>query len=319
MYNLQQKRIFALMMTFVLMLSLVVGCTAQEGESVQTKTPQKPRSIQYPIHLTDQANHKITIESEPKRIVSLIPSTTEIAFALDLKNEVVGVTANDDYPEAVKDLPKVGDFTINTEQVVALKPDLVLASNLNSKETIDQLGNLGLKVIVTDAKSIKDVYQSINVIAQATNRKKEADELVKQMEDKKREIFTKVHQIAPQEKNRKQVWIEIDPTLYTAGGGTLLNELLTIAGGENVAEQEQGWPQISAEQVVKWNPDVIFSTYGSDKEIYSRKGWNAITAVKNKQVHVIDPNLVNRPGPRLVEGLERMAQALYPEHFQATQ
>lgn len=307
------RRIGTLFLATLLFLSMI-GCTPAPGtETAGLHSPKAPGSVKYPIHLKDQAGNPITIEKQPERVVSLIPSNTEIAFALNLNKEIVGVTANDDYPAEVKNLPKVGDWQINVEKVVELKPDLVLANSANGQETIDQLKKLGLKVIVLDAKSINDVYQSISIVAQATNRTREADQLIARMEKAKRDIYTKVASI-PEEK-RVKVWVEIDPTLYTAGGDTFMNELVTLAGGKNVAADLKGWPQVSAEQVVTWNPDVIISTYGGEKEILGRKGWATVSAVKNQRVYAVDTNLTSRPGPRIIEGVEQIAAALYPDQF----
>ncbi|SEM90719.1 ABC transporter substrate-binding protein [Lihuaxuella thermophila] len=305
----------ALLFSFILIFGIVLaGCAPAPGANqAGMDTPKKPGSINYPIKLKDQAGNLVTIEKQPQRIVSLIPSNTEIAYALNLGKQMVGVTANDDYPAEAKKLPKVGDWKINVEKVVELKPDLVLANTANGKETIDQLKKLGLKVLVLDAQSIRDVYKSIDLVGDATNRAWEADQLVARMEKAKRDVFTKVARVS-REKPVK-VFVEISPDLFTAGGDTFMNELVTVAGGKNVAVDVKGWPQVSAEQVVKWNPDVIISTHGGEQEILERKGWSSIPAVKNKRVYSIDPNLTNRPGPRIVQGIEQIAAVLYPEQF----
>jgi iron complex transport system substrate-binding protein len=242
-----------------------------------------------------------------------MPSDTEIAYALHLDQKMVGATANDDYPAQVKKLPKVGDIKINVEKVVALKPDLVLADFANDKQTVDRLKQLGIPVLVLGAKSIKDVYRSIQIVAMATNRAWEADQLVARMEKQRREIYTKIVEI-PKEK-RAKVWVELDPNLFTAGGDTFMNELISAAGGQNVAAGLKGWPQVSPEQVVKWNPDVIINFYGGDKQILSRSGWSSVNAVKNKRVYSLNPDLTNRPGPRIFEGVQQIASCLYPEQF----
>ncbi|MBA4494816.1 ABC transporter substrate-binding protein [Paenactinomyces guangxiensis] len=309
------RRLWTTLFSLLLIFSLAVaGCTPAPGtDTAGAHTPKQPGSIKYPIQLKDQGGNLVTIEKQPQRIVSLIPSNTEIAYALNLGKQMVGVTTNDDYPAEVKKLPKVGDFKINVEKVVALKPDLVLANAANGKETIDQLKKLGIPVLVLDAQSIRDVYKSIDLVGDATNRTREADQLVARMEKEKRDVFTKLAAI-PQEK-RLKVWIEISPDLFSAGGDTFMHELVTVAGGKNVAADLKGWPQVSAEQVVKWNPDVIISTHGGEQEILARKGWATISAVKNKRVYAMDPNLTNRPGPRITEGIEKIAVALYPEQF----
>ncbi len=304
------NRVMVLCLSFVLLFTLA-GCAGANNPAGQT-TP-KASGTSYPVQVKDMAGEVTTIKKEPKRIVSLIPSNTEIAFALHLDKEVVGVTANDDYPAQVKKLPKVGDFTINVEQVVALKPDLVLANTANDKQTIERLRKLGIPVLVLGANSIQDVYRSINVTAEATNHLPEAKQLIDGMEKERKEIADKIAGV-PKDK-RMKVWIELDPNLFTTGGDTFMNELVTAAGGQNVAGGLKGWPKVSPEQVVKWNPDVIITFHGGEKEILSRPGWSSISAVKNHRVHALDPDLTNRPGPRIFQGVKQIASLLYPELF----
>lgn len=306
--GIRRTLIYVLCLCFII---VAVGCAMQQED--QILTPTKPRSIKYPIKIKDQTNKIIEIQQEPKRIVSLVPSATEIAFALELEQEVVAVTANDDYPPQVKNLPQVGDMKINIEQVLAQKPDLVLASTANDQRTIEKLRELKIPVLVTDGKSIKQIFQAISNIAQATNRAWEADQLIAKMNKQMSATYGRVAEI-PKEK-RQKVWIELGPDLYTVGGDDFLNEVVNLAGGVNVAANEKGWPKISPEQVVKWKPDVIISVYGGEKEILKRKGWESIPAIQNKRVYSIDPNLMSRPGPRVPQGITQLAKLLYPEKF----
>jgi iron complex transport system substrate-binding protein len=301
------KKLLSWMLLLLLMLSLI-GC--QNLTQPSEKSPITPGDIHYPLTLKDQTGNSVTIKQEPKRIVSLIPSNTEILFALGLGKLVVGVTTNDDYPKEVKNLPQIGDMTINAEKVLAQKPDLVLASSLNGKETINKLKELGLTVFVLDANSIKQVYQSIDLVGQVTNQLRTSDQLIGKMEREKLQVFQQVAQITADK--RVKVWLESDPMLYTAGSGTLLDELVTIAGGENVAKNLKGWPQISAEQVVKWNPDVIISMYGDTSIIQKRNGWSTIQAIKEKRIISIDPNIVSRPGPRITQAMQQLVKLFYP-------
>lgn len=310
------RRIISFLFTSLLIMSLV-GCTLTNPNDVGLDSPRKPGAIHYPLKLTDQAGRHVTISREPQRIVSLIPSATEIAFALQLDRRVVAVTNNDDYPAQVKKLPKVGDMKIDIEKVLAHKPDLVLASSLLGQEVLNQLQKYRIPFLVIDAKHLLDVYKSIDLVGQATNRARESDQLIAQMEAKKRAIYQRVMQVPKQQ--RPTVWIEIGPELFTAGGDTLLGEMLQLAGGINVAQKEKGWPQISAEQVIRWNPNVILSTYGQTESIIKRKGFSSIQAIQQKRVYAIDPDRTSRPGPRIIEGIEEIAKALYPERFGAQQ
>lgn len=308
-----KRRMGWLCLSLLLLLS-VVGCSVSTPPGpAGGASPVKPKAVNYPVDLTDQAGNKVTIKEEPQRIVSLMPSSTEIAYALQLDKKMVGVTTNDDYPEAVKKLPKVGDFQINVEKVVALKPDLVLANGANDKATLDQLRKLGIPVIVLDAKSIKDIFRSISIVGMATNTAREADNLVVKLQKEQRDIYAKVVDVP--EAKRVKVFVELDPSLFTSGGDTFMNELITAAGGVNVAAGLKGWPQVSAEQVAKWNPDIIVSSYENTDQIIKRQGWSTINAIKNKRVITVDPDLTNRPGPRIFQGVKEMAKQFYPEKF----
>lgn len=304
--------IFTWMLVFVL-ASVLVGCGNPDAAKEDRPQAEQETGASFPVTVKDDTGTEVTVDREPKRIVSLIPSTTEIAFALGIGDRIVGVTTNDDYPPEVKEIEKVGDINVNVEKVVGLKPDLVLASPLNG-ETVEKLRSLGLTVLSVDAQSLEGVYESIRRVAKATGAVKEADQLIAKMEKEKEQVVQKVASIPEEE--RLKVWVEVDPTPFTVGGDTFLNELITLAGGRNVAAEMKGWPQVSGEKVIKWNPDVILTTYGkADKSVASRPGWDRIAAVKANRIHSLNPDWTTLPGPRVTKGLKQIAQILYPERF----
>lgn len=309
--NRRYFRLLAGLMVLVFAVGLV-GCGNTEAGKDKPQTGQEPNAS-FPVTVKDNTGTEVTIKQEPKRIVSLIPSTTEIAFSLGLKDRIVGVTVNDNYPPEVKKIEKVGDINVNVEKVVGLKPDLVLASPINS-DAVEKLRSLGLPVLAVDAQNLEEVYESIRLVSKATGSVKRADQLIREMEEEKKQIVQRVASI-PEEK-RVKVWVEVDSTPYTAGGGTFLNELITLAGGRNVAAEMKGWTQVSSEKVIKWNPDVILATYEkADKSIVSRPGWNRIRAVNEKHIYSLDPDVTTRPGPRITKGLREIAEILYPDRF----
>jgi iron complex transport system substrate-binding protein len=308
MFEEEKMKKFAFWSFMIVFILSLIGC--QAINTTEENSPVDSGDVRYPLTITDQAGNKVTIPKLPERIVSLVPSNTEILFAIGAGKNVVGVTTNDDYPKEVKNLPKVGDMTINAEKVLAQKPDIIFASSLNGKETIDKLKKLGLTVVLLDANSIKEVYQSIDIAGQVTNQLRNSDKLIGKMEAEKLKIF---RQVAAAKKDKAvRVWLESDPSLFTAGKGTLLNELTSIAGGDNVAKNLNGWPQVQSETVVKWNPDVIVSMYGDTTTIQNRTGWNTIHAVQEKRITSIDPNIVSRPGPRIMEAMHQLAKTFYP-------
>lgn len=311
MWN-RRYRLWVLLFALVMVWS--VGCQASTDADKEGAQPQKQTGEGFPLTLTDDTDAEVRIERQPERIVSLIPSMTETAYALELGENMVGVTANDDYPQAVQEVEKVGDMTINVEKVAELKPDLVLASPINGQETIDKLKDLGLTVLCYEPQNVDSVLQMIRDVGQATGTVEQAEKVVADMEKEKQQV----EQVAATVKNDKErvaVWMEVSSDLHTAGKGTFMDELITIAGGENVAADHEGWDPVSSETVIKWNPDVILHTHGDQKAVQSRSGWKEIEAVKNDRIEGIDSDLVSRPGPRITQGLLQLAEALYPEAY----
>jgi iron complex transport system substrate-binding protein len=302
----------AIFVTAMVLVLVAAGCSPSQ-QGTEKAGHDQHASGSYPVTVTDQTGQKVTLKKEPKRIVSLMPHMTEIAYALGEGNHVVGVTTNDDYPKQVKKLPKVGDMNINAEKVVELKPDLVLASPNNDPKTIDKLRKLGLPVLVYEGTNLKEVFQSIETVGQAVHAEKKADQVIAEMKKEQKEAQQVAKSVA--DNQMAKVWLEVSPDLFTGGKGTFMDELITLAGGKNVAGNIQGWKQVSGEKVVQWNPDVILMTHPDEKEVKKRSGWKNIDAVKKNRVHVLDTNLVSRPGPRITDGLLEISKALYPKEF----
>jgi iron complex transport system substrate-binding protein len=253
------------------------------------------------------------------RIISLAPSTTEILFALDLDEEIIGVSAFCDYPPKAREKEKVGTFSQpNIERILSLKPDIIFCTGLEQAPAVRELRQLNLKVYVSDPVNIDELFISIKDIACLTHKEKEAEELIKKMKVKIEEINSKI-KLIPQEK-RPKVFVEIwhDP-LMTAGKDSFINELLILAGGMNIAyDTKRPYSYFSPEQVIARNPDRIILGYMSGKDnqtkVGERFGWKGINAVKNNRVYNdINPDLFLRPGPRLTEGLEEIYKRLYPK------
>lgn len=287
----------------------------QQIEAHATEEDQAVASeTDYPLTVTDDSGEDVTIEQEPQKIISILPSLTEIAFALDLDDEIVAVTDNDNYPEQVHDKEKVGGLELNMEKIVSLEPDLVLAGLLNG-EAVQKLRELGLTVVVSEGESLEDTYASIELVGQVTNRQAEAERIVKEMREGVQRVEDALTDLS--ETERVKVWLEVDPELFTPGAGTLMDELITLAGGQNVAAQElEGWGQLSEEKVVSLNPDVIVGVYDEaqfEQAVADRKPWAKTNAVRDGRVYAVDEDILSRPGPRLIEGLQQLSELFYPE------
>ncbi|OGF48696.1 MAG: hypothetical protein A2044_01850 [Candidatus Firestonebacteria bacterium GWA2_43_8] len=251
---------------------------------------------------------------EPKRIISLTPGNTEILFALGLGDRIVGVAGCCDYPEAVKKCEKIGDYAYpDLEKIMLLKPDLVLCGGGVQKEFALKLIALKIPSIALYPENLKEVSDGILVIGKAAGREKEAVLLIKRIEDR----MNKVKSMITKDKKPK-VYFEIwNLPLISAGKGSFIDELITLAGGENIfSNVNKAFPQVSAEEVIKRNPDIIITAYMGkkgriSKELINRSGWSKVKAVKENRVFDdIDSDLLLRPGPRLADGLEEISKKI---------
>lgn len=290
----------------------VTGCSSPEP--AQEPAPAPVAEATFPVTITDDSSRTVTIAKKPERIVSLAPANTEILFAIGVGDRVVGVTTYDDYPEEATKLPKVGDFTTpNMEAIAAAKPDLIVATTGVQADTLKRLEALGATVIAIDPQSLAAVYADIEKLGSATGEVRYADGVINDMRTAVKEV-----EAAVAGKERPTAFLEIGQNpLYTVGQGVLLDDLLRIAGGVNVVQQP-GYVPYSIEQLAKDNPAVYLATKGSMSDpaaVEKRAGYKDLAAVQAQRVYVLDDNLVTRPGPRVVEGLRDIAEALYPDAF----
>ncbi|KAF0816019.1 Vitamin B12 ABC transporter, substrate-binding protein BtuF [Bacillus sp. ZZV12-4809] len=317
------KKFYAFLVTMLLAAGVLAGCGESAEQPKEEKKVEEGQKGAYPVTINDALDNEVVIETKPERIVSVIPSNTEIAFELGFGEEVVGVSDFDNYPPEAEKKEKVGGLEFNVEKVISLNPDLVLAhaSTAQSSEAgLQQLKDAGVPVlIVNDAKNFDEVYESIEMIGTAAGAKEKADQLVSDMKSKLEEIKTKAQAI--KEEDRKSVMVEVSPApeIYAAGKNTFMDEMLSAINAENIISEE-GWPKMDSEAIIERNPDVIVTTHGFYTEdsvgnVLSRDGWQDITAVKNKQVAAVDSDMVTRSGPRIIEGVEELAKAIYPDVF----
>jgi iron complex transport system substrate-binding protein len=262
------------------------------------------------------------INAVPQRIVSLAPSNTEILFALGLGDKVVGVTEYCNYPEAAKTKPKVGGFsTVDIEKVVSLRPDLVLATQIHSKTIIPALEKLGLTVVALTPSSLTGVLDSITLVGKITGQDKQASELIKDLSTRIKAIADETQKLSTAQRPRVFYVTWHDP-LWTAGTGTLSNDVISQAGGQNIASDISGDKTIDLETVINRDPEVIIVSVGMGtgkdlpwQYIKSESRLKNTQALLTDRVYKIDGDLIHRPGPRIVEALEQMAQFIHPELF----
>lgn len=258
--------------------------------------------------IVDDRGKTFTITSEPKRIVSLTPSGTEILFALGLGDRVVGVTRWCDYPADAKSRAQVGDVNISVEKVVSLEPDLVLAHATLNDSVIRQLERLGKTVIALDPSTIEEVRLNISLVGQACGRTLQADDLNSRNEA----IIEQVSEISKGKAGlRTMVVIQPNP-LWVAGPNTFIDEMLSICNAQNIAhDARKRFNTFPVERALARDPEVIIVGRDNERDFFLNSPvWKNTSAVRSGRVVVINPDLLVRPGPRLTEGLEKLAEAV---------
>lgn len=267
------------------------------------------------ITIVDDHGTTITLRSTPRRIISLAPNVTEILFSLGLGPRVVGVSSYSDYPAAARKLPVVFTLTsLDVEKIVALKPDLLIAAAIVPPTAVAKLRSLHLPVLVTDPKNIPGILKDIRMVGTATGATAAATAEVASLQRRIDRVETLVQHIA----QRPRVFYELDPKqLYTGGRGSFVDSLITMADGVNVAGKiNNPYPALSAEQLIAFNPQYIIlgdANYGvTPASVAARPGFGAISAVKLHHIYGINDDLVSRAGPRIVDGLEKIARMIHP-------
>ena len=298
------KKLIPILLILTLLITLVSACA--EPAAAWT--------------IVDDLGRPVYIKGVPQRIVSLSPSITEILFDLDLGDKVVGVTEACDYPIEAKEKPKVGGyFSTSLERIESQEPDLILADGHDP--VCQQLVTLGLTMVVLQPKDIFGIFRDIELVGEITGKEKKAEELVGNLEARLDAVAEKTAQVS----EKPKVFYEIDATdsakPWTAGSGSFIDTLITLAGGKNVVEVSKDWVQLNLEKLIEADPNVIILgdyPYVSPDDAKQRPGaWQELTAVKEDKIYAIsDPSLTSRPGPRIIDGLEEMAMIIHPELFE---
>jgi len=278
--------------------------------------------------LVDDLGYSLTLTSPPERIVSLGPSNTEILFAVGAGDKVVGITDFCNYPYDFAAWIEAGNMTSignyygpSVEPIVALNPDLVLATT-GSLEAAENLRELGYNVLVMEPRNITFVLRDIDVVGRATNHYDEAVALESEINQRIEAVTSQVVAATTTPKVYHEVWNE---PIMSGGPGTFIDELITLAGGENIFNDATvSWPTASSEEIIEKNPDVMFfpdmymgrsNFYETIEVVKDRPGWDTITAVKNDALYEINADIISRSGPRLVDALEAIAKMVHPEIF----
>lgn len=325
------RKVFALLLSVVMAMGVLAGCGGKPS-ATDTKTERdpsaatsaatpaaNPKQTSYPVTVKDSEGREVTLQAEPKRIVSVAPANTELVFALGKGSSIVAHSQWDDYPAEAKNIKEIVDwFQLDLEKLVALKPDLILVvggSPEIRKRLVDQYK---LTLFSVQPATFEDIYTVTGSLGVALNAQEQAQTVIAEMKKTVAEVSEKVARAT----SRPKVYLEASydkdkGQIFTTGTGTFQDTLIAMAGGVNAAaEVKGGWVEYSLEKLAAADPDLIITSHVEVSTVKARTGWNNFKAVReNKVFGIEDGNLLVRPGPRLVLGLKWMAQTIHPELF----
>lgn len=270
--------------------------------------------------VSDQMGRTIEIPETPQRVISLAPSITEIVYFIGRGDLLAGVSRFSDYPEAARELPKVGSYVhLDLERIVALEPDLCIAiKDGNPKNVVDRLEALGIPVYAVNPQSLETVIDTIRTLGKLLNAESHAQVLAAELEQRIARIDEKVNRASA----RPGIFFQIGVApIVSAGSGTFINEIIERAGGRNLAGGATGYPRFSREQVLGLAPEVLIITSMARGKIFEQVRdewleWEEMPASRNNRVYIQESDLFDRPSPRLVDGLEHLTRLIHPELFE---
>jgi iron complex transport system substrate-binding protein len=276
----------------------------------------QPTPTSFPVTVRDSSGVDVTVPAPPRRIISLSPGMTETLFAIGAGEQVVATDQFSDYPEGTKRAAKLDYSRPEAEKVVALQPDIVFMSS-HQEEFVDQFRKLNVRVLyLAEPDTLDGVIEQIRTAGRVTGREARAEEIMVAMRQRIDGVTERLTTLT----QGPRVFMELDETGHTTAPHSFVGSMVTVLKAQNIAAGSQApYPQLSREVIVQRNPEVIIlldANYGeTPQKVRLRPGWATIAAVRTGRVYPIDSNIVNRPGPRVVEGLEQLAKLLYPERF----
>ncbi|WP_426348014.1 ABC transporter substrate-binding protein [Alloiococcus sp. CFN-8] len=300
-----------ILMTAMVFMMIFSACT---NEDVAKGNGENGADGYYPIAIEDSLGESLEIKAEPQRVIALAPNITEMLYALDLGDKVVGRNSYSDYPEEVLEVETVGDFVdLDIEKIAELQPDVVIASTFFDEDLQNKFKELGIIVITLyDENSFEGVYEGIEVLGKVFNVEEKAEEEISRIKAEVEEVQSLV-----KDAEKPSVYYVVDYGQsgdYTATGETFISRMIEIAGGENIAKDITGWVY-SKEQLIEQDPDIILLSPYYYEGFISGEGYKELSAVKNEKVYVVDNNLLDRQGPRAGKAVEELAKILHPELY----
>jgi iron complex transport system substrate-binding protein len=310
-------RKYSLLFMLILVMTACTSNATSEPEEVATQVPE---AVPTAMLFIDGLGRSVSLPAPAQNIVSLTPAGTEILFAVGAGPQVVGRDMFSDYPAEAASVQDIGGSMgeYDLEAIVSLAPDLVLAGGINPPELVAALQDLGLLVyFLPNPVTLEDMFATLQLVGSLTGHEAEASTLVESLSTRVAAVDVAVLPLS----YRPSVYYELDATNpaapYTAGPGTFVDMLISRAGGSNIGANLEGqWATISVEQLLVVDPAIVLlgdAAWGETPEkVAARPGWDVLSAVQSGQIFPFDDNLVSRPGPRLVDGLEALVQLLHP-------
>ncbi|EGO8273790.1 ABC transporter substrate-binding protein [Enterococcus faecalis] len=314
----KMKKFTLTMMTLGLVATLgLAGCGKQEKKAT---TSSEKTEVTLPTK--DRSGKEITLPKEANKIISLVPSTTEVIEDLGKTDQLIAVdTQSSTMMTDLKKLPQMDMMAVDAEKLIALKPQIVYVNDINlaSSESVwKQVEDAGITVVnIPTSTSIKAIKEDVQFIADSLSEHEKGQKLIKTMDQE----IDEVTKIGKTIKKPKTVLFEVAalPDIYSFGNGTFLNEMIETIGAKNVLANEKGWLPVTEEAAIAAKPEVILTNvnYMKDpaKEILARKNWENVPAVQNKEVFEIDNMSSSLPNNHITKALKQMAKAVYPEEY----
>ena len=299
-----------------LVLALTLALAACGDEEPATKPVSTAPAAGFPITVTRSDGRELTIPEAPQRIASLSPAATEVLYAVGAGPQVVATDDYSDYPDQAQETTKLDAFQPNVEAIVGVEADLIVIAH-NQDDVVQALDGLGEAVLFLEVPdTIDGVMEQVRLLARVSGHAEEGERLAVQMQGRIEEVTDKVADV----EEGPRIYHELDNTFFSAAPGSFVGGFYELLKARNIAEGAPiAYPQLTQEEILDRDPEVIILANAdageSPETVKARPGWGVISAVKNDRIHVIDPDIVSRPGPRVVEGLEELARLLYPEMF----
>ena len=315
-YNTVVKFLFPVLLSICTCLLVLGACNPKPDSN-----SQHPQNLidQPLLNLNDSHGKQVTLHKPLEKIISFSPAFTEILFAIDADQTLVGRDDFSNFPPSALGIPVVGDaFSVNLETIVELEPNLVYLSFDSYKHDIE---NLGIPVLfIEPSKTIDEVLKSIQLAGEIFDKQENAQQLIAEIEEELVLLDDRLAHIS----SSPSIYFELDPGLWTVGPSTFIGDILARLKVTNIVQENDGdFPQFSNEMIIERNPDIIILAHSSSSHlselsaaISSRPGWDNISAVTNNRIYKIDSDLINRPGPRIKNGISEMAKLIYPNIYQ---